>query len=96
MQHSAVQAGRCQHNRWGLLRPTGIEFLALDSGPGMADVAASARERGSTTGTLVIGADMVARRRIRDRSWPPGSLAVDRMATALAMLSAAIPHRYDD
>lgn len=39
----------------------GIEFLALDHGPGMADVAASMRDGRSTTGTLGIGLGMVAR-----------------------------------
>ncbi|MYS23627.1 Anti-sigma regulatory factor (Ser/Thr protein kinase) [Streptomyces sp. DvalAA-14] len=39
----------------------GIEFLALDSGPGMADVAASMRDGRSTAGTLGIGLGMVAR-----------------------------------
>ena len=40
---------------------TGIEFLALDDGPGMADTAASMRDGRSTTGTLGIGLGMVAR-----------------------------------
>ena len=39
----------------------GIEFLAVDKGPGMADVAASMRDGRSTAGTLGIGLGMVAR-----------------------------------
>ncbi|MEY9930508.1 anti-sigma regulatory factor (Ser/Thr protein kinase) [Catenulispora sp. GP43] len=40
---------------------TGIEFLAVDSGPGMADVAASMRDGHSTAGTLGIGLGTIAR-----------------------------------
>ncbi|WP_327287733.1 ATP-binding SpoIIE family protein phosphatase [Streptomyces sp. NBC_01198] len=39
----------------------GIEFLAMDHGPGMADVAASMLDGRSTAGTLGIGLGMVAR-----------------------------------
>jgi anti-sigma regulatory factor (Ser/Thr protein kinase) len=39
----------------------GIEFLAVDRGPGMADVAGSMRDGASTTGTLGIGLGMIAR-----------------------------------
>ncbi|WP_331283999.1 ATP-binding SpoIIE family protein phosphatase [Streptomyces sp. H39-S7] len=39
----------------------GIEFLAVDSGPGMADVAAAMRDGRSSAGTLGIGLGMVAR-----------------------------------
>ncbi|MHA6763969.1 SpoIIE family protein phosphatase [Streptacidiphilus sp. PAMC 29251] len=39
----------------------GIEFLAMDTGPGMADVAASMRDGRSTAGTLGIGLGMIAR-----------------------------------
>jgi anti-sigma regulatory factor (Ser/Thr protein kinase) len=39
----------------------GSEFLAMGSGPGMADVAASMRDGRSTTATLGIGPGMVAR-----------------------------------
>lgn len=39
----------------------GVEFLAVDRGPGMADVAASMRDGRSSAGTLGIGLGMVAR-----------------------------------
>ncbi|MCM2388107.1 ATP-binding protein [Streptomyces albipurpureus] len=39
----------------------GLEFLALDDGPGMADVAASMRDGRSTAGTLGIGLGMITR-----------------------------------
>ncbi|WP_283108454.1 ATP-binding SpoIIE family protein phosphatase [Streptomyces sp. LRE541] len=39
----------------------GIEFLAMDDGPGIADVPASMRDGRSTTGTLGIGLGMIAR-----------------------------------
>ncbi|KIF71024.1 hypothetical protein HY68_24405 [Streptomyces sp. AcH 505] len=39
----------------------GIEFLAVDRGPGMADVASAMRDGRSTAGTLGIGLGMVAR-----------------------------------
>jgi anti-sigma regulatory factor (Ser/Thr protein kinase) len=39
----------------------GIEFLAMDTGPDMADVAASMRNGRSTAGTLGIGLGMIAR-----------------------------------
>jgi anti-sigma regulatory factor (Ser/Thr protein kinase) len=42
-------------------RYAGIEFLAVDSGPGIADVAASMRDGRSSAGTLGIGLGMIAR-----------------------------------
>ncbi|MGW3635973.1 ATP-binding protein [Streptomyces sp. NPDC005122] len=39
----------------------GIEFLAVDNGPGIADVAGSMRDGHSTAGTLGIGLGMIAR-----------------------------------
>ncbi|TBL28329.1 transcriptional regulator, partial [Verrucosispora sp. SN26_14.1] len=54
-----------------LLRPVrreldaGVELIALDSGPGMADLAQSARDGHSTTGTLGIGLGAI----VRQASW---------------------------
>ncbi|MER5456826.1 ATP-binding SpoIIE family protein phosphatase [Micromonospora sp. NPDC002389] len=54
-----------------LLRPVrreldaGVELIALDSGPGMADLAHSARDGHSTTGTLGIGLGAI----VRQASW---------------------------
>ncbi|MET7988918.1 ATP-binding SpoIIE family protein phosphatase [Streptomyces sp. NPDC005281] len=39
----------------------GVEFLAVDNGPGIADVAGSMRDGYSTAGTLGIGLGMIAR-----------------------------------
>ncbi|MFJ6699895.1 ATP-binding protein [Streptomyces sp. NPDC091272] len=39
----------------------GVEFLAVDRGPGIADTAASMRDGLSTTGTFGIGRRMIAR-----------------------------------
>jgi anti-sigma regulatory factor (Ser/Thr protein kinase) len=43
------------------VRHTGIEFLALDGGPGIGDVAAAMGDGRSTTGTLGIGLGTIAR-----------------------------------
>ncbi|SCL24072.1 Anti-sigma regulatory factor (Ser/Thr protein kinase) [Micromonospora nigra] len=54
-----------------LLRPVraeqeaGVELVAIDSGPGMADVTDSARDGHSTTGTLGIGLGAI----VRQASW---------------------------
>lgn len=58
-----------KHARAGvvLLRPVrsggraGVEAIAVDSGPGMADVGSSARDGHSTSGTLGIGLGAIAR-----------------------------------
>ncbi|MFG3553809.1 SpoIIE family protein phosphatase [Micromonospora sp. NPDC047557] len=54
-----------------LLRPVrragqaGVELVAIDSGPGMADLAVSSRDGHSTTGTLGIGLGAI----VRQASW---------------------------
>ncbi|MFF0231396.1 SpoIIE family protein phosphatase [Micromonospora sp. NPDC005254] len=57
-----------------LLRPVrragqaGVELVAIDSGPGMADLAVSSRDGHSTTGTLGIGLGAI----VRQASWFDG------------------------
>ncbi|KXK62912.1 transcriptional regulator [Micromonospora rosaria] len=57
-----------------LLRPVrqdgqaGVELIAVDSGPGMADVTVSSRDGHSTTGTLGIGLGAI----VRQASWSDG------------------------
>ncbi|MFB9545027.1 SpoIIE family protein phosphatase [Micromonospora sagamiensis] len=57
-----------------LLRPVrhggeaGVELIAIDSGPGMADLTVSSRDGHSTTGTLGIGLGAIA----RQASWYDG------------------------
>ncbi|MBO4205158.1 ATP-binding SpoIIE family protein phosphatase [Micromonospora echinofusca] len=69
-----------------LLRPVrhadrvGVELVALDSGPGMADLVASARDGHSTAGTLGIGLGAV----VRQASWYDGH-SVPGRGTVLAV-----------
>ena len=74
-----------------LLRPArtgdvaGVELIAIDSGPGMADLTVSSRDGHSTTGTLGIGLGAIARQASWYDAWSrPGRgtvLAVQVWAT---------------
>ncbi|MCF0095565.1 SpoIIE family protein phosphatase [Micromonospora sp. MH99] len=69
-----------------LLRPVrragqaGVELVAIDSGPGMADLAVSSRDGHSTTGTLGIGLGAI----VRQASWFDG-YSVPGQGTVLAV-----------
>ncbi|GAA1768908.1 SpoIIE family protein phosphatase [Luedemannella helvata] len=46
-------------------RPAGVELVAIDAGPGMADLVASSRDGHSTAGTLGIGLGAISRQATR-------------------------------
>lgn len=46
-------------------RPSGVELVAIDAGPGMSDLAASSRDGHSTAGTLGIGLGAISRQATR-------------------------------
>ncbi|GAA1792438.1 ATP-binding protein [Luedemannella flava] len=51
----------------GAGRPSGVELVAIDAGPGMADLTASSRDGHSTAGTLGIGLGAIGRQATRLR-----------------------------
>ena len=61
--------------------PAGIEILSIDSGPGIADVAASRREGHSTTGTLGHGLSVIERQSDFSDIYtlPSGTVTVSRI-----------------